>query len=121
MAPRHGRTEACLRDLLRFRREEAARTTQYTIRGVPAELERTLRRKAKLRKLSLNQVALDELAVATGATLKKADFSDLVGQWTPDPAFDEIMAMIAALSLESSLRLIARDDHFKRIPQLLRG
>jgi hypothetical protein len=22
----------------------------------------------------------------------KADFSDLVGQWTPDPAFDEILA-----------------------------
>ena len=72
--------------------KKPARTTQYTIRGVPAELERTLRRKAKLRKLSLNEVVLDELAVATGATLKKADFSDLAGQWTPDPAFDEIIA-----------------------------
>jgi hypothetical protein len=49
-----------------------------------------LRRKAAQRGQSLNQVVLDELAAATG-TRRRADFSDLVGQWTPDPACDEIL------------------------------
>jgi hypothetical protein len=35
---------------------------------------------------------VDELTVATIGRLKRADFTDLVGQWTPDPAFDEILA-----------------------------
>ena len=69
-----------------------ATTIQYTIRGVPREVDRTLRRKAAQRKQSLNQVILDELTVATVGRKQRADFSDLVGRWTPDPAFDEILA-----------------------------
>ena len=65
---------------------------QYTVRGVPREVDRALRRKALQRKQSLNQVILDELAVAAIGHKQKADFSDLVGKWTPDPAFDEILA-----------------------------
>jgi len=69
-----------------------ARSIQYTLRGVPREVDRALRQKAAQRKQSLNQVILDELAVATIGHKQKADFSDLVGKWTPDPAFDEILA-----------------------------
>ena len=65
---------------------------QYTIRGVPAEVDRALRQKAARRQQSLNQVILDELTLATVAGKQRADFSDLVGQWSPDPAFDEILA-----------------------------
>ena len=65
---------------------------QYTIRGIPREVDRVLRQKAARRKQSLNQVILDELVEATSGRKRKADFSDLVGRWTPDPAFDEIMA-----------------------------
>ena len=65
---------------------------QYTIRGVPREVDRELRQKASQRKLSLNQVILDELTQATVGRKRKADFSDLVGRWTPDAAFDEILA-----------------------------
>jgi hypothetical protein len=68
-----------------------AEPIQYTIRGVPREVDRFLRRQAAQRKKSLNQVILDELAVATVGQ-RRADFSDLVGRWTPDPAFDEILA-----------------------------
>ena len=40
----------------------------------------------------MNQVVLDELSgVVIGQTVK-ADFSDLVGKWTADPNFDEIVA-----------------------------
>jgi hypothetical protein len=65
---------------------------QYTIRSVPKEVDRLLRQRASQRKQSLNQLILEELSVATVGGQKRADFSDLVGQWTPDPAFDEILA-----------------------------
>jgi hypothetical protein len=65
---------------------------QYTVRGVPPEVDRVLRKKAAQLKLSLNQVVVDELTRATIGRARRADFSDLVGQWTPDPAFDEIIA-----------------------------
>jgi len=64
----------------------------YTIRGVPPEVDCALRLKAAQRKQSLNRVVLDELTRAMIGRSIKADFSDLVGQWTPDPAFDEIVA-----------------------------
>lgn len=65
---------------------------QYTIRGVPSEVDRELRKRAAHLKISLNQVVIEELTRATIGRSRKADFSDLVGQWTPDPAFDEIIA-----------------------------
>ena len=65
---------------------------QYTIRGVPSEVDQALRRKAKLRKQSLNRLILDELAEATTGTQRHEDFSDLVGQWTRDAAFDRLVA-----------------------------
>jgi hypothetical protein len=65
---------------------------QYTIRGVPCEVDRELRRKAKLRKQSLNRLILDQLAEATTGAERHEDFSDLVGQWTADPAFDRVIA-----------------------------
>ena len=72
--------------------KQQARPIQHTIRGIPREVDRVLRQKAAQRKQSLNQVILDELTVATVGRQQRADFSDLVGRWTPDPAFDEILA-----------------------------
>ena len=68
------------------------RAVQYTVRGIPPEVDARLRQIAAQRKLSLNQVIVDELIHVTGGRRKRADFSDLVGKWTPDPAFDEILA-----------------------------
>ena len=67
-------------------------TIQYTIRGVPPEVDRILRRKAAKRKRSLNQLILDELTSSALGCVQRADFTDLVGRWTPDPGFDEIIA-----------------------------
>lgn len=69
-----------------------AESVQYTVRGVPREVDRALRQKAARRKQSLNQVILDELAEATIGRKMRADFSDVTGRWIPDPAFDEILA-----------------------------
>lgn len=71
---------------------KAQTEVQYTVRGVPREVDRLLRKKAAQRKQSLNQVILDELTLATIGGKQRADFSDLVGRWTPDSAFDEILA-----------------------------
>ena len=65
---------------------------QYTVRGVPREVDVILRRKAAKRKVSLNQMIVEELSESVIGARKRADFSDLVGKWTPDAAFDEILA-----------------------------
>ena len=65
---------------------------QYTIRGVPPEVDRVLRRRAAQRKQSLNRLIVDELTIATTGVRKRADFTDLAGKWTSDPSFDEILA-----------------------------
>ncbi len=65
---------------------------QYTIRGIPPEVDRVLRQRAAQRKQSLNQLILEELTQATIGHQQRADFSDLVGRWVPDPAFDEILS-----------------------------
>jgi hypothetical protein len=65
---------------------------QYTIRGIPREVDRVLRQKAARRKQSLNQVVVDELTSATMGNRRRTDFSDVTGRWTPDPGFDEILA-----------------------------
>lgn len=69
-----------------------ARDIQYTVRGIPQEVDRALRKKAAKRKLSLNQIIVEELSAATTGLRKRANFDDVVGQWAPDPAFDEIIA-----------------------------
>jgi hypothetical protein len=69
-----------------------ARTTQYTIRGVSAELDRALRRKAKERKCSLNRLVIEELTSSSLPPVKpKSDFMQFVGTWEPDPAFDQAL------------------------------
>jgi hypothetical protein len=70
----------------------AKQSVHYTIRGIPAEVDRALRVKAAQRKQSLNRVVVDELTRALIGKPVKADFTDLVGQWEPDPAFDEVIA-----------------------------
>ena len=69
---------------------KAQATHTYTVRGVPPEVDAALRKKAAQRKLSLNQVIVEELSHSVGQ--KHADFTDLVGKWEDDPAFDEIIA-----------------------------
>jgi hypothetical protein len=65
---------------------------QYTIRGIPPAVDRALRKKAAQKKQSLNRLIVEELSILTLGERPKADFADLVGKWTPDPAFDEIVA-----------------------------
>ncbi len=70
-------------------------TKQYTIRGVPLDVDRKLRQRAKGEGKSLNDVALEVLKEAAGMENGKRVYHDLdhlIGTWEHDPAFDEVIA-----------------------------
>ncbi len=77
-----------------------ARRVQYTIRGVPPEVDRILRRRAKESKRSLNETLIDELSKAAAGNLKRADFLSLAGRWQEDPEFDRVMASMRSIDRE---------------------
>ena len=58
------------------------------------------RQKAAQRKQSLEQVIPEELTVAAIGGQPRTDFSGLAGGWTPDPAFDEILAAQRQIDLD---------------------
>lgn len=68
------------------------KSNQYTIRQVPPHLDEALRRKAKRKGLSLNQVLLDSLAESVGEEATRYhDLDNLAGTWKTDKAFDDAM------------------------------
>ena len=64
-----------------------ANTKQYTIRNVPRDVDRVLRRRAKQLGKSFNQVALEALVAGAGLELKpKRDLSEVIGSMSPKEA-----------------------------------
>jgi hypothetical protein len=59
---------------------------QYTLRGVPRELDRALRARAAATGKSVNRVALEALAEGAGQALPRRDLSFLVGSMGPGEA-----------------------------------
>ena len=69
--------------------------TQYTIRAVPAAIDRALRRRSKQEAKSLNAVAVAALARGLELDAKPVEYTDLdalIGSWQEDPAFDHAIA-----------------------------
>lgn len=66
------------------------KTMQYTIRGVPLEVDRALRSKAADRRISLNQLVIEELTHASGSAplRQRRSLEGIVGSWEEDPEFD---------------------------------
>jgi hypothetical protein len=68
---------------------------QYTIRRIPAIVDRALRERARATGKSLNQAAVDALAEGTGttgATRKRRDLSDIAGTWKADKATESALS-----------------------------
>jgi plasmid stability protein len=68
---------------------------QYTIRNVPHALDKALRRTARKRGKSLNEVAIEALARSAGVSGERdrqRDLGDIAGTWRRDPAFDSAVA-----------------------------
>jgi hypothetical protein len=64
---------------------------QYTLRNIPAALDRALRALARREGKSLNEVAVRALARAVGLgdmAVRQRDLGDLAGTWQEDPEFD---------------------------------
>lgn len=65
---------------------------QYTLRKIPAVLDRILRRQAREKGASLNEVAIEAMARGAGVTearVPRRSLRDLAGSWQDDPAFDD--------------------------------
>ena len=70
-------------------------TNQYTIRAVPDQVDRELRRRAADEQKSLNSVILEALAKSVGMQSEPAEYRDLdflIGTWEEDPAFEAAIA-----------------------------
>lgn len=67
---------------------------QYTLRKVPAPVDRALRERARRDGQSLNTVALEALRSALGVeaeTTRKRDLGDVAGTWVADRAVDRAL------------------------------
>ena len=77
----------------RRRRAPETPTVQYTVRAVPAHVDRALRRKAAAEKKSLNallrEALIKEAGVAEPSGRLHTDLDALAGTWLDDPGFDE--------------------------------
>ena len=70
---------------------KANSSIQYTLRQVPARVDRSLRQKSKQSGKSLNEAAIDALSKGLGLADEKIRFHDLdalAGSWQEDAAFD---------------------------------
>ena len=67
---------------------------QYTLRGVPADVDCALRRQAQAEGRSLNEVALDALRRGAGVPDAVAydDLDGLIGSWQEDAAVEQAVA-----------------------------
>lgn len=67
---------------------------QYTIRGVPPEVDAAIRRRAREAGTSLNQAANDALAdgAGVGPIRRRRDLRDIAGSWKHDRATEEALA-----------------------------
>ena len=68
---------------------------QYTIRRVPASVDRMLRERARTKGKSLNEAAIEALQAGLGLSddpVEFDDLDDLIGTWQHDPDTDQALA-----------------------------
>ncbi len=76
---------------------------QYTIRKVSDTLDTALRRRAREQGKSLNEVAIEALALGAGISgrrRRQRDLQDIAGTWRKDRAFDRALAAQDAIDAE---------------------
>lgn len=64
---------------------------QYTIRGIPAEVDAALRTRAREAGTSLNEAAIEALAEGSGAAgraRKRRHLGDIAGTWRADKGLE---------------------------------
>ena len=79
----------------RFEYIACTMSTQYTIRAVPAAIDRAVRQRAKREAKSLNAVVVEAIARGLELDARPAvhtDLDHLIGTWQEDPEFDRAVA-----------------------------
>ena len=66
---------------------------QYTIRGIPLDADRALRKQARERNLSLNQFLVGELIAAAhpDSSRRYRSLAGVARKWVDDPEFDKVL------------------------------
>ncbi len=67
---------------------------QYTLRNVPAAIDRALRQRARREGKSLNQIILDTVQRVVGLggePIRRRDLGDVAGTWRKDEAFERVL------------------------------
>ena len=67
---------------------------QYTIRGIPASVDRALRARSREGRTSLNDAAVAALVESTGGAgaRKRRDLGDIAGTWKSDKGLESALA-----------------------------
>ncbi|MBI3374117.1 MAG: hypothetical protein HY017_20520 [Betaproteobacteria bacterium] len=68
---------------------------QYTIRKIPAALDKVIRGRARAGGKSINEIAVAALVQGLGLgseSMVRRDLGDIAGTWTKDKAVDEALA-----------------------------
>jgi plasmid stability protein len=68
------------------------KSRQYTIRQIPEDVDRALRKWSAREGISLNEAAVEAMRAGSGAGGHEVRFHDLdqlAGTWVADPAFDK--------------------------------
>jgi hypothetical protein len=79
------------------------KTMQYTIRSVPANIDRLARMRVRQEGTSLNTVLLEALIRgmdAGGLPVENHELDDLIGTWVPDPACDAALTSFETIDAE---------------------
>ena len=77
--------------------------SQYTLRGVPRRVDKTLRAVAAKEKKSLNQAAIEAIERGLGlgdAPVLHHDLDQFCGTWKEDPEFDRAIKAFDAIDEE---------------------
>lgn len=85
----------CLHPVRSLRGVKPAASIQYTIRQVPAKVDRSLRQRSQQAGQSLNEAAIAALTRGLGLADDRPrhhDLDHLAGTWEEDPAFDAAIA-----------------------------
>jgi hypothetical protein len=75
---------------------------QYTIRKIPADVDRALKARARKLGKSVNQVAVEALAESVGQTPRYRNLRQMPGAWTKNEAaeFDRFLVRERAIDEE---------------------
>lgn len=76
---------------------------QYTIRTVPASVDRMLRERARTEGKSLNEAVIEALQAGLGLSevpVEFDDLDDLIGTWQHDPDTDQALTDQDVVDLE---------------------